>query len=125
VATLRTIGITVFCNVVLCNLVRQVPTFLSKINTYLPLNLNIFIDLVLSKVPQPSKIMYSIFFPLEKGWLVQSPSQNQWTTPYGPYVGCTRNGRKVIKGTPSCSFKLCSFRIKQLSKIRLNVWNMC
>lgn len=61
VATLRTIRITVFCNVVLCNLVGQVPTFLLKINTYLSLNLNIFIDLVLSEVPQPSKIMYSIF----------------------------------------------------------------
>jgi len=91
-ATLKTIRITVFCNVVLRNLVEQVPTFLSKINTYLPLYLNIFIDLVLSEVPQPSKITYRIFFFLERGWLVQSPSQNQRTTPHGPYVGCTRNG---------------------------------
>jgi hypothetical protein len=93
VATLETIRITVFCNVVLCNLVGQVPTFLSKINTYLPLNVNIFFDLVMLKVPQPSKIIYNTAFSfLEKGWLVQSPSPNQRTTPDGPYVGCTRNG---------------------------------
>jgi hypothetical protein len=62
VATLKTIRITVFYNVVLCNLVGQVPICLSKINNYLPLNLNIFIDLVLSEVPQPSKIIYNIAF---------------------------------------------------------------
>ena len=71
-ATLKTIRITVFYNVVLCNLVGQVPICLSKISNYLPLNLNIFIDLVLSEVPQPSKIIYNIAFFFSRKGVVSS-----------------------------------------------------